>query len=162
MTNRKLSAPPADVRAAQKLFEDWRERKRGRERIPDRLWRLAMKLCGGESVHRVARWLRLNDTALRDRVRHARPKRGAGRPNKPARRSAREAAPAFVEWVSTRPVPVTAPPALAAEYVLELDDGLRIRVRGASVSEVAALATLMRGERALRGPRGAPSLPRGA
>lgn len=148
MADREFSVPPAEVRAAQKLFEDWREQKRGRDRIPDRLWRVAARLCARESVHRVARWLRLNDTALRDRVQSARSKRGGRRPNKPARRSARsglrtgprETAPAFVEWVSTGPTPVT------AEYVLELDDGLRIRVCGAGVDEIAALAKLVREE----------------
>lgn len=129
---------PAPVRVVQDRFERWRKNKSGRDRIPERLWAAAMKLCERHGVDRVRRWLRLNYTALRDRIAHAR--RSGPVPQK------KKSAPAFVEWVST--APMTAPP--VAEYVLELQDGadLRIRVRGAGVNEVAALAKLVREGRA--------------
>jgi hypothetical protein len=136
MSDRRLLALPAEIRAAQNLFENWRRQKRGRDRIPDRLWQLAVKLCDRHTVHRVARWLRLNDTALRERARSAKRRRGA--------RHRRPSAPAFVEWVSTTPTPLTG--SALAEYVVELEGGPRIRVRGAGPAEIAALAKLLRGD----------------
>jgi len=129
---------PAQVQRVRERFENWRRNKSGRERIPERLWIAAIRLCGRHRVHRVARWLRLNDSALRERVQSSRRERGP--------RCKKGSAPAFVEWVSR--APLTAPP--VAEYVLELHEGadLRIRVRGAGVSEVAALAKLVRQGRA--------------
>lgn len=132
MAHTRLDVPPADVRRVQERFESWRAQKRGRERIPESLWGAAAKLCEIHNVHRVTRWLRLNHTALRDRIR----KTGPPGP----RRS-----PAFVEWMpSTLPLAATA----SAEYLLEVEDAgertLRVRVRGASVSEVTALARALR------------------
>ena len=129
---------PASVLRVRERFESWRRTKLGRERIPERLWTAAVRLCAQHRVHRVARWLRLNDSALRARVQSA--GRGLG--------AKKGAAPAFVEWVST--APLTSPPVAGAEYVLELQDGadLRIRVRGAGIHDVAALARLLREDRA--------------
>jgi hypothetical protein len=125
------SATPAPVRALQDRFERWRKNKSGRERIPEQLWAAAVKLCARHGVERVRRGLRLNYTALRDRIAHAR--RSGPVPQK------KKSAPAFVEWVSTAPPS----PSLGAEYLLELDD-LQVRVRGAGVEDVAALAKLLR------------------
>jgi hypothetical protein len=136
MAHTKLDVPPEDIRKVQERFEGWRAQKRGRERIPESLWSAAAKLCDIHSVHRVTRWLRLNHTALRDRTRRTSPG--------DSRRS-----PAFVEWV-----PSAMPPAGAAsaEYLLEVERTgertLRVRVRGATVAEVAALArAIQRDER---------------
>jgi hypothetical protein len=68
MAHAQLDVPPPDVRKVQERFEGWRAQKRGRERIPRSLWSAAAKLCTSHSVHRVARWLRLNSEALRDRT----------------------------------------------------------------------------------------------
>lgn len=134
----KDGAPLSEVRAAQKLFKIWRKNKCGRERIPDRLWAVAVRLCKRHGAFRVARWLRLNYNDLRERV---------------SRRHANKRPAAFI--------PYTVPPSLllGTEYVLELSAAGRagsasdrqaqsgrtvsIRVRGAAVSDVAALAKML-------------------
>ncbi len=132
MRRAKPGIVPAEVRRAQKQFERWRAGKRGRERIPPRLWGAAAKLCGTYSIRRVSGWLRLNHKGLQDhagrrsQTRHCRPK------------------PTFVEWSP----PVGSLPGSTAEYVVELsgqgDGTQRIHVRCANVSEVAALALALR------------------
>ncbi len=128
MGRTKPEIVPWEVRRVRKQFECWRVGKRGRERIPARLWMGAAKLCGAYSIRRVARWLRLNYTALQGQ---------AGRRSRTRRRQPK---PTFVEW---RP-PAGGLHGSTAEYVVELsgreDGAQRIHVRGASVSEVAALA----------------------
>lgn len=127
-------APPAQVQVARSRFENWRKSKRGRERIPEPLWAVAVKLCERYSAHRVSRWLRLNSAALRRRLdgNHT-----LGRSN--------NRAPAFVEWVAASPAPM---PPSTAEYVVELEGAqgpsVRIRMRAAHVAEVAELASLLR------------------
>ena len=127
---------PAQVRVVQDRFERWRKNKLGRERIPERLWSAAVKLCERHALDRVRRWLRLNYTALRDRAGSAR--RSGSTPQK------KKSVPAFVEWVSTAPTSASS----GAEYVLEVVDArgpdVRLRVRGTTVAQVAELARLLR------------------
>ena len=132
MTNTRPEIMPADVRRVHKQFDRWRAGKRARERIPIRLWEAAANLCEAHSIHQVSRWLRLNYAALKDQT---------GRPSR------RRIKPAFVEWR----LPVgSLPGASPAEYVVEVacrgEDTQRIHVRGASVSEVAALARALRAD----------------
>jgi len=127
------SAPPAGVCAVQDRFERWRKSKLARDRIPERLWLAAVRLCARHGIEPVRRWLRLNYAALRDRVARAR----SSGPVPQKKRSA----PGFLEWVSTAPVAAAAP-----EYVLEVGD-MRLRVRGAGLADVAELAArLLRGD----------------
>lgn len=124
---------PAEVRRAQQVFARWRAQKGPRERIPARLWRVAARLCRSHSVHQVARWLRLNHTSLQDQV---------GRRSKAPPPSA---ATRFIEW----PAPTGfLPPIASTEYVVEVGaavgETVRIRARGATVSEVAALVHALR------------------
>ena len=129
------SAAPVQVRAVQDRFERWRKNKLGRERIPERLWSAAVKLCERHGLDRVRRWLRLNYAALRDRIGRAR-RSGPG-PQK------KNSSPRFVEWVSTAPASSS-----EAEYVLEVQDArgpsVCLRVRGAAITQVAELARLLR------------------
>lgn len=133
----KKLAPPAHVQAVRRRFENWRKSKRGRQRIPEPLWAVAVKLCERYSAHRVSRWLRLNSAALRHRLNgnHA-----LGRSN--------DKAPAFVEWVAASPGPM---PPSTAEYIVELEGAqgpnVRIRMRAVHVAEVAELASLLCRER---------------
>ena len=133
MAHARPNVAPAEVRKVQEQFARWRASKQGRERIPQRLWRAAAKLCKTHSVNRVARWLRVNHTALQDQT----ARRSSPRRSQPA--------PTFVEW---RAPAVMLPGASSTEYVLEVEGAgertLRIRMRGATVSEVAALARALR------------------
>ena len=131
---------PPGVGVVRDRFEIWRKAKKGRARIPPRLWSAAVALCGRHGVNLVSRWLRVNHTALRNRFQTA------------ARPKQKKTAPTFVEWVSaTPPVVPPSPVAATAEYVVEVEGGqgpsIRVRARGAAVADVAALARLL-GERA--------------
>jgi len=53
----------------QQFFEDWRGKKKRRERIPATLWEAAVSLSPHLSAHRISKLLRLNHTAVRDRIR---------------------------------------------------------------------------------------------
>ena len=127
MVKTRPEVVPAEVRGVAERFERWRAGKQVGERIPPRLWRAAVKLSRTYSLYRTGRWLRLNDTNLRD---HADQRLSAGHPKKPA----------FVEL--SLPAEAAAGTS-SAEYVVELavqgNGAQRIHVRGASVSEVAAL-----------------------
>ncbi len=116
---------PLEVRELQKRFTFWRNTRRGGEKIPRRLWFAAVRLCRRHSVHRVSRWLRLNDSALRERIQ-------ARRKSLAPRRAT------FVEYT-------LAGSAGGTEYELERQ-GVKIRVRGAAVADVAALAKLLGSE----------------
>lgn len=133
MASTRRKDVPAEVRRVVEQFDLWRAGKQGRERIPARLWEAAAKLCGIHSLHRVARWLGLNHTALRDRAGRL----SGARPSRPK--------PAFVEW--SLPAGVL-PRVSSAEYVFEMGGGgaQRIHVRGASVGEVAALARALKSD----------------
>ncbi len=133
MASTRWKDVPAEVRRVVEQFECWRASKQGRERIPARLWEAATKLCGAHSLHRVARWLGLNHTALRERA----GRRSKPRPSRPK--------PAFVEW--SLPAGVL-PRVSSAEYVLEVGGrgAQRIHVRGASVVEVASLARALKSD----------------
>lgn len=116
---------PARVRRVEVHFRRWRDGKAATERIPERLWQAAAKLCGEHSVHKVSRWLHVNHTSLQ--------KRASER-----RRAVRRPAPRFVEWRLPAGLAAAAP---QPEYVVELDgaSARRVSVRGASAAEVAAL-----------------------
>lgn len=137
MTSKMSMRPvgvPVDVQGLQERFERWRANKGGGpEPIPPELWEAAVRLCGTHGVSRVSQWLRLHHTTLKKR---------AAKISSP--RSCRPK-PNFVEWS----LPAGSLPGISpAEYVVEVagrdDAAQRIHVRGASVSEVAALARALR------------------
>jgi hypothetical protein len=143
MATTKSPMKPAEIRRAQEQFELWRSGKQKRERIPANLWRMAAGLCETYRIHRVARWLRLNHTALKAEVdRRIRLRRPAARPA--------AVKPAFVEY--SLPTGQAGLPAgmvsgnSSAEYVVEVGGRVpRIHVRGASAAEVAALVSALTG-----------------
>ena len=130
----KLEGVHADVQRLRERFGRWRTNKgAGPEPIPPKLWEAAVKLCRTHGVSRVSGWLRLHYTALKKRL---------GKRSSP---SSVRPQPRFVEWQ----LPAGGlPGSSAAEYVVEVpgpgDAAQRIHVRGASISEVAALARALR------------------
>ena len=54
----------------QQLFADWRTNRTGRSRIPDNLWQAATDLyhIQGMSINKIAHSLRLNHTALKEKI----------------------------------------------------------------------------------------------
>ncbi len=61
-------AGSARFAAARQRFERWRATRRGRGRIPDRLWMSAVKLASAYGLCRTARTLGLDYNALKKRV----------------------------------------------------------------------------------------------
>ncbi len=57
----------------QQLFADWRNNRTGRSRIPDNLWQAAADLhhAQGLSINKIAHSLRLNHTALKQKIYNA-------------------------------------------------------------------------------------------
>ncbi len=60
----------AALKEAQQLFAGWRENRTGRSRIPDNLWQAAADLYHkqGLTINKIARGLRLNHTALKEKI----------------------------------------------------------------------------------------------
>lgn len=114
--------PPVLARA-QGRFRDWRRKRTIGARIPEPLWKLAVKLAIAHGVCRTASALGLDYYSLKQRLEAA-----AGR--QPATE------PAFVE--------LPAPLAIGKQCTFELGDGggstLRIQLVGYDVAEVAALS----------------------
>lgn len=67
---------PENVERVREQFEEWRGRKRGRERIPERLWSAAASAARSHGVHAVSRALRVEHSKLRQRVEKTGPRGG--------------------------------------------------------------------------------------
>ena len=114
--------PPMLARA-QGRFRDWRRKRTIGARIPEPLWKLAVKLAIAHGVCRTASALGLDYYSLKKRLEAAE-----------GRQPATE--PAFVE--------LPAPLAVRKHCTFELGDGagstLRIQLVGYDVADVAALS----------------------
>ena len=126
MRRKSRTEVPAGVRAVQVRYSRWRKAKRGRGRSPGQLWSTAVRLCRRHSVNRVSRWLGLNHTALQERV-----KVDTGQKDGRSKHD-----PVFVELASGTTSSVS-------EYLVE-SGGVRVRLRGASVADVIAVARSLR------------------
>lgn len=71
MTKQPLTTEQsASLEKARQLFSNWRTSKAGRSRIPNNLWQTAADLyhIQGMSINKIARGLRLNYTALKEKI----------------------------------------------------------------------------------------------
>jgi len=122
---------PKELERVRQRFEQWRQlpRRRGRRRIPERLWRAAVDVAGKHGAYMTARALRLDYRRLKDRL------TGAGQHQRGDPSDGRGAS--FVELMA---------PALGGgtECVVELEDDrgarMRIQLKGAVPPELVALA----------------------
>ena len=116
----------AAVAPVQQPLAAWREQRRHREAIPDRLWRQIVPLARVHGVSPIAQALRLNYTALKSRV--------------VERSVAASAGPCASGFIETSSAPWLAGP----QYILEVEDRrgakLTLRVARAGEAEVLALA----------------------
>jgi hypothetical protein len=114
---------PKDLMRAHSRFEAWRQQRQGRERTPQRLWALAVRLVRRHGLCRTATALRLDYYSLKKHVELT------AEPVQPS-------APAFVE--------LPAPAGLGKQCLFELDNGTgvsrRVQLIGYDAAEVAALA----------------------
>ncbi len=63
-----LSGKKPAIEDVKDQFENWRQTRENRGRIPDRLWEAAVSLCQTHSISQVSKTLRLNHTDLKLRV----------------------------------------------------------------------------------------------
>lgn len=109
---------------AKGRFEEWRNNRRGKARIPGELWSAAVEVARKEGINRTARELHVAWDDLKRRM------ATAGEVQR------QPVSPAFVELV--------APPAQSVpECTLEVEGGrgkLRIQLKGASASDLATLS----------------------
>ena len=119
----RRKAPTVSLEEARTRFEEWRNNRSGKARIPVELWSAAVEVARKEGINRTARQLHV---AWDDLKRRMETQGGvAGQPGSPA----------FVELVSP-PVP------LVPECTLEVEGHrgrLRIHLKGASASDLEFL-----------------------
>ena len=68
MRSRKTRGIPARLEAGRRRFEQWRRTRKGHARIPESLWKSAVKLAGAYGLCRTAQTPRLDYNALKTRV----------------------------------------------------------------------------------------------
>ena len=125
MSGRKVHEMPTPLARGRDRFEAWRRRRELGTRIPERLWKLAVKLASAHGLKRTASVLKLDYGSLKKRV-------GA------SALQGRSAAPAFVE---------IAPPPMGnmGECVIELEDStgasMRVNLKGYAAPDLMALSS---------------------
>jgi len=68
MGTRKTRELPAALAAAQRAFQQWRESRQGRRRIPESLWAVAVEAAGQFGINRTAKALRIDHGRLKKHV----------------------------------------------------------------------------------------------
>lgn len=120
----RSKTPIVSLEEAKARFEEWRNIRRGKARIPAELWSAAVEVAGKEGINRTARELHVAWDDLKRRM----PATGAVRRQ-----------PAFVELVAPRMQSVP-------ECTLEVEGSrgkLRIQLKGASASDLASLSRVL-------------------
>jgi hypothetical protein len=134
---------PVALERIRGRLERWRRIRRGRDRIPEELWGLAVQAVGTYGLNKTARALGLDYYSLKKRVEAA-----DGHTAWPARRRG-PAAPATARFVELAPLASAAervPPGSGsvAECLLEFERGggakLRVHLKGVVVPDLAALS----------------------
>lgn len=130
MESRKSLTPPDvpfDIAGLCRQVERWRRTRRHREPMPEPLWALAASLARRHGVARIARFVRLDYYALKERL------DSLGR-DQVAESDKR---PAFVEFTLPPSVPVP-------ECIVELEHPrggrMRIHIKGAPAPDLGALS----------------------
>ena len=71
MRKKQLQGIPKDIEKVRVRFEHWRKTRQGRRSIPEELWQAAVSLTQKHSLVRVAKYLRLNHSKLKERAEKA-------------------------------------------------------------------------------------------
>jgi len=120
----KRQAPGLDEVRAQ--FEQWRQTRQGKARIPDDLWEAAVAVAQWEGCNRTAAALHLDGGKLRKLMLAAGAVTAAPK---------RAVPPTFLEFI--------APGGNAAEYTIELEGRngtLRVHCKGVTAAQLAELS----------------------
>jgi hypothetical protein len=133
MNDRARRDHPTRLAAVRRRFEAWRRVRKPRSRIPESLWRSAVKMAVVYGMHRTARALRLDYYALKKRIERGTPALATA----PTAVSKAEGVTPFLELV---PPLSTA----AGEYVLELENAagakMRVHLKGVASPDLVALS----------------------
>ena len=138
-TQSACSVPVALERIRGRL-ERWRRTGRGRDRIPEELWGVAVEAVSTYGLNKTARALGLDYYSLKQRVESA-----ADDPGGPAKRRGPKASPVarFVELASGVAEPVPARSSGAPACVLEFERAsgakLRVQLQSVAVADLVAL-----------------------
>jgi hypothetical protein len=122
--NRRRSVDTLTLDEVRTRFENWRQNRRGKQRIPEELWSAAIELARRNGVNPIAAALHLDGGKLKRRMVAAGSVSGKGMP------------PTFVELMAPRTVD-------QPECTIELEGRkckLRIHWKGATSADVAALS----------------------
>lgn len=138
---------PVALKRARGRLERWRRARRGRARIPEELWGLAVEAVRTYGLNKTARALGLDYYSLKQRVASA-----ADDPGGPARRRGpkaprvarpAEVVPRFVELASGAAAWVPARPGGVPECLVEFERAggakLRVHLKSLTVADVVAL-----------------------
>ena len=129
MGTRKRDGLPTQLEGVRRRFERWRQTRPVRSRIPDSLWRLAVKMARIHGIHQTSKTLRVNYYALKRRLEEQSPPSLAGPGN--------GVGAAFVELV---------PPASIGlgECVLQWEDAggakMRVHLKGVAAPDLIGLS----------------------
>lgn len=126
MSTATIPTHPSSLDRVHRRFERWRRTRQRRSPIPDALWALALEAARAHGLHQTARTLRLNHTALKQRLRAA--GGPAGRP------------PASATFVELMPAPTLGGPACTLELETPRGAKLRIQLQGIAPPDLAALS----------------------
>ena len=125
MTRQIRREIPTPLARGRDRFEAWRRTRKLGTRIPERLWKLAVKLGAAHGLNRTASVLGLDYYSLKKRVESTNPQ-------------ARSAAVAFVELA---PPPVDN----SGECVIEFEDAagasMRVHLKGYDAPDLMALSS---------------------
>jgi len=123
MRGRK-SADTIDIEQVRTRFEEWRQTRKGKARIPDELWAAAVEVARRDGVNQTAAALHLDGGKLKRRMMATGPVPGQTMPA------------TFVEMVAPKAVGVS-------ECTIELEGRngkLRIHWKGATAADLAGLS----------------------
>ena len=135
MESKKLLAPivvPTELKELSSQIEQWRRTRPRLAAMPEHLWTLAVNAARQHGLARVARFLRLEYYALKERIESA----------ELGRSSTSAAKPTFIELP---PLPVSP----VSECTIELEHPrgrkMRIHIKGAPMPDVTALSRTLWG-----------------
>lgn len=115
MTNEDVAAPELSLNEVKERIEAWRNSRTTRRPMPEELWAAAANLSKQYSIHQIVKALRLNYSALRQRVHPDDPPGG------------KKQLPAFIE------LGIGKAPSMS-ECIVEMEDGrggkMRMRFYG--------------------------------
>jgi hypothetical protein len=135
MNARKTRDLPAPLEGVRRRFEQWREVRKARARIPDSLWASAVKLAREYGINRTAKALRVDYYSLKKRLGQE-SVAGQDFAMVPFGTPESRAAATFLELASPSPTG-------ACDCTLELEDTIgskmRVHLKAATPLDLAAL-----------------------